>query len=321
MIVPVYNTEKYLAKCLDSLVNQSLDDIEIIAIDDGATDKSGEILDRYAELYPSKVVVRHKENGGQASARNMALRLCTGEYIGFLDSDDYVKSDMFQKLYEKAKNCNADYVGCAYTDLLEQKNTNVVLKEYVGNKPCTTNREMFLGGAKVSPFINFYKRELITDNDIFFPEGMIYEDTGFWAKIVPFIKKPVYVQEALACRVRHDNSTTTITKPEKVGQIFTVLKDLIDYYQSNKLYEGFYEELEYFCVRILLCSSLERISKVSDKKERNQLLDETFSFLRTNFFSYKKNKYLKNGKTEKYIILSNKPLCKFIVFLLRIKKK
>lgn len=320
IIVPVYNTEKYLEKCLNSLVNQTLDDIEVVAIDDGSTDKSSVILDEFAKRYPSKMVVRHKKNGGQATARNMALSICTGDYIGFLDSDDFVETEMFQKLYDKAQECGADYVGCAYKDLWDKNGTIVVLKDYVGNKPCSNNREMFLGGAKVSPFINFYKRNLIVDNGIFFTEGYIYEDTAFWAKIVPYIKKPVYVEEALACRVRHENSTTTITKPEKVRNIFPVISDVIEFYISKGLFPDYYSEVEYFCVRVLLCSSMERISKVPKRCDRKSLLNESYSFIKDNFEKYKNNPYLGKGKVGKYLCLSNKFFSWILIGLLRLRK-
>lgn len=320
VIVPVYNTDKYLDKCLSSLVNQTLDDIEIVAVDDGSTDNSSKMLDEYAQKYPSKFVVRHKKNGGQATARNLALTLCTGEFIGFLDSDDFVETDMFQKLYDKAIEFDADYVGCAYKDLLDDQGEIVVLQEYVGNKPCNSNRDMYLGGAKVSPFINFYKRNLILDHDINFTEGFIYEDTAFWAKIVPFIQKPVYVEEALACRVRHENSTTTITKPEKVRNIFPVISDLIDFYKSKNLFEVYHSELEYFCVRVLLCSSIERISRVVKKSDRRDLLNETYEYVLGNFKNYKKNKYFGKDKVGIYLRFSNKFMSWLLICAMRLKK-
>lgn len=320
VIVPVYNTEKYLEKCLSSLVNQTLDEIEIVAIDDGSTDKSSEILDEYAQKFPSKFVVRHKENGGQATARNLALTLCTGDFIGFLDSDDFVEENMFKSLYDKAIENDADYVGCAYKDLFDSHGNFIVLQEYVGNIPCSNNREMYLNGAKVSPFINFYRRSLIIDNEIQFTEGFIYEDTAFWGKIVPFIKKPVYVEEALACRVRHENSTTTIIKAEKVCNIFPVISDLIAFYKRKNLFEEYYSELEYFCVRVLLCSSLERVSRVVDRQKRKYLLDETFNFINKHFKNYKRNKYLNRGTINTYIRFSNKFLCKLLIAGLRLKK-
>lgn len=111
VIVPVYNTEKYIRKCVDSIINQTLKDIEIILVDDGSTDSCHEILDEYSTK-DNRVIVIHKENGGQGSARNMGLDIAKGQYIGFVDSDDWVDLDMYEKLYTNAKLNEADMVVC-----------------------------------------------------------------------------------------------------------------------------------------------------------------------------------------------------------------
>ena len=112
IVVPVYNTKKYLEKCLDSLVYQTLDDIEIIVVNDGSPDESQKIIDRYVQAYPNKVQAYVKENGGLSDARNFGISKCNGEYIGFVDSDDYVNLDMYQNMYNKAKEQDFDMVVC-----------------------------------------------------------------------------------------------------------------------------------------------------------------------------------------------------------------
>lgn len=114
IIVPVYNMEKYLNKCMDSLVNQTLEDIEIITINDGSKDSSLKILNEYKEKYPNKVVIINQENQGISVARNNGINAATGKYIGFVDSDDYVKTDMFEKLYKKIEKTKSDIVICDY---------------------------------------------------------------------------------------------------------------------------------------------------------------------------------------------------------------
>ena len=124
--VPVYNTERYLVKCLDSLINQTQKDIEIIFVDDGSIDNSGDICDLYASK-DNRIRVIHKENGGLASARQAALEMATGEYFCACDADDWVELDMYEKLYKKAKETDADIVMCDYWSeypdgkLVEQK--------------------------------------------------------------------------------------------------------------------------------------------------------------------------------------------------------
>ena len=300
VIVPVYNTEKYLHKCLDSLVFQTLQGVEIIAIDDGSKDSSGVILDEYKEKYPGMFRVVHKENGGQASARNLALSMCRGEYIGFLDSDDFVKEEMFEKMYIAAKKEDADYVACGYTDITYEDGKEVVLQEYVASKPAKEPKDMFFG-ALVSPFLHIYKKEIFDISAVRFPEGYIYEDTAFYLNLIPYIKKIVTIEESLAVRVRHSNSTTTTFKKERVRHIFPVTKCSLDFYKERGFYEEYAKELEYFSVKVLLCSSMQRISRVEKFKDSMDLAKETLQFVRENFGEFRKNPYCKGGFTNLYM--------------------
>lgn len=112
IIVPVYNTERYLKKCLDSLVNQTLEDLEIIVVNDGSTDGSQMIINGFQEKYPAQIKSFTKENGGLSDARNFGLDRAKGEFIGFVDSDDYVSQNMFLEMYELAKKNSAELVIC-----------------------------------------------------------------------------------------------------------------------------------------------------------------------------------------------------------------
>lgn len=113
IIIPVYNTKKYLKQCLESIMSQTFKEIEIICVDDGSTDGSGEILSEYA-LMDNRIKVIRKNNGGQNSARNAGLCVASGKYIGYVDSDDWIEQDMYEKLYEKAEAHNVDMVSCGY---------------------------------------------------------------------------------------------------------------------------------------------------------------------------------------------------------------
>ena len=116
VIIPVYNTKNYIKECLDSVLNQTLEEIEIIVVDDGSTDGSADIIKEYAQNHPQKIKAFFKENGGQATARNLALQKSNGEYLGFVDSDDWIDSDMYEKMYKTAKEENADIVICDMVD-------------------------------------------------------------------------------------------------------------------------------------------------------------------------------------------------------------
>ena len=112
VVVPVYNVEHYLRKCLDSLVNQTLENIEIVVVNDGSKDDSQKIIEEFQQKYPDKIVSFQKENGGLSDARNFGIDNCNGEFIGFVDSDDYVSENMFEEMYNLAQLHNAEMVVC-----------------------------------------------------------------------------------------------------------------------------------------------------------------------------------------------------------------
>jgi len=320
VIVPVYNTEKYLRKCLDSLVSQTLKEIEIVIVNDGSKDSSPEIVKEYMEKFPEKFVYRTQENAGQAVARNRALPLCTGDYVGFLDSDDFVRPDMFRRMYEKALEEDADYVACGYTDITYEDGKEVVLQQYVASKVATRTEDMFFG-ALVSPFLHLYRREIFEKSQVRFPEGVIYEDTAFYLNLIPYIHKLAVIEEPLAYRVRHSNSTMTTFKAFKVEQIFPVLDAALAYYKENGFYEKYKEELTYFCVRVLLCSSLQRIGKVAEKAERKKLVKRTLEYIENNFSDYRKNKYFRGGIQNLYMKSFNRVTAGFFAGIIRLKGK
>lgn len=320
VIVPVYNTEKYLRKCLDSLVNQTLQEIEIVVIDDGSTDSSPQIIREFYEKYPEKIVYATQKNSGQAVARNNALGLCTGVYVGFLDSDDFVDVSMFKRMYDTAISNNADYVACGYTDITYEGEKTVELQHYVASKVAYTTKDLFFG-ALVSPFIHLYRRNLIHISGVTFPEGVIYEDTAFYINLIPYIKKIAVIREPLAYRVRHKNSTTTTFNPEKVVQIFPVMDAISKYYREHQLWNKYKEEVTYFCVKVLLCSSMERICRVSDPNIRKELIEKTLIYLNSRFPDYRKNPYLKAGIQNLYIRSFNKYTAGLYSTAIRLKSK
>ena len=305
VIVPVYNTRKYLRECLKSLEKQTIDSIEIIMVNDGSTDESFSIMEEFVRKHPDRFVLINKENGGQATARNLGIKQSHGEYIGFVDSDDKVDINMFQKMYQAASCGNYDYVECHYHYVQEQKDGSLKELETRGNIRAYRNKKDMFIDPQVSPWNKLYKRELLINNHIEFPEGVIYEDTSFYIKSIPYIKKAKYLDEKLVYYYLHGSSTMNANKSAKVGDIFKVFEDYLGFYKDRKLYEEYADELEYFTTKIILCSSLSRIGRVKDKRLKKQLLDMSFEFINKWFPNYKSNKYY-TGKIGKYIKLVNR---------------
>lgn len=191
VIVPVYNVEKYLKRCLNSLINQTLSDIDIICINDGSKDSSLQILEQYAQK-DSRIVIYNQENSGLSVARNTGLEHASGEYIGFVDSDDWVDLDFYEKLYNSAKNNNADI---AVADFIREhpnkKPKRLKLKE---ENIYTTPEDKFMI-CKVHRegcvWNKIYRTEFIHSINLKFVPKMYYEDRDFTIRSLYFSKKLV----------------------------------------------------------------------------------------------------------------------------------
>ena len=311
VIVPVYNVEKYITKCLESLVGQTLKDIEIIIVNDGSTDNSEKIIKEFQSMY-GNIKYYDKENGGLSDARNYGMKHATGEYIAFLDSDDFANITLYEKMYNKAKENNSDYVECDFYWAYPKKK-GLRLKEDRGIR-YTNKHEMFTY-ARVVAWNKLIKREIIRHE---FPKGLKYEDLEFFYNLIPSIKKFDIVEEPLVYYIQRKDSLAN-KQDYTTGQIFNVLNNVIDEYKKNGLYDEYQQYLEYTYIRILFCSSLKRIAKIKDKVAREKLFYETWQNVNTKFPQWKQNPILKEkGLKNSYMRKNNKKTYKHICSILRI---
>ncbi|MGN6711826.1 CDP-glycerol glycerophosphotransferase family protein [Anaerocolumna jejuensis] len=252
IIVPVYNVEKYLTVCMESLVHQSLEDIEIIVVNDGSPDNSIKILEKYEKKYPAKVRVFTTENRGVSHARNYGLDRAVGEYIMFVDSDDFIELDMAEKLYTKAITDNNDLVLCARYNVYEVPGKEELQKKemkvfYMNQNYKMSERKFELVHASPFPWDKLFKRELL--KDIRFPEGIRFEDLVLAFEVMAIAESIGVVPEPLynyrkTTQVGFLNSFSEATKDivKAFGLLFQFMKE-------HKLYDTFREELEYVCIR------------------------------------------------------------------------
>lgn len=295
VVVPIYNVEKYLKKCLDSLSNQTLKDIQVILVNDGSTDGSGKIAKTYAEKYPDKMLYVEKKNGGLSDARNYGMKYATGEYIAFLDSDDYIENTAYEKMYNKAIEEKSDYVECDFVWEYPNKVKEDLKYPY-------KNKNEMLAFVRVVAWNKLIKRSILVENKIEFPKGLRYEDVEFTYKLLPHINKFSYVNEKFVHYIQRENSIANVQN-EKTAEIFQILDNVIDYYKEKNIYEQYKDELEYNYSRYLLCSSLKRICKVQDKNKRKKLILKTWNELNSKFPNWKKNELLKNVNIGKNIYM------------------
>ncbi len=295
VIVPVYNVEKYIEKCLDTLVNQTLEDIEIIIVNDGSKDNSKKIIEKYIEKYPRKIKYLDKENGGLSDARNYGMPYAKGEYIAFLDSDDYVELDMYEKMYELAKKEDSDMVECDFYWEYEDK-----IREDIG--AIYSNKKEMLEKIRVVAWNKLIKREIIEKSKIEFPKGYRYEDVEFTYKLIPYLDKFSFLKKSCVHYIQRANSISNVQN-ERTKEILDVLDNVLEYYKENGLYEEYKMELEYIYTRYLLCSSLLRMVKIENKDSRKKILKETWNNLNTKFPNWKKNEILINNNCKKNIYM------------------
>lgn len=293
VIVPIYNTEKYLSKCLDSLVNQSLKDIEIILINDGSPDNSEKIVKKYVDKYPKKVKYYKKENEGQGIARNYAINLSQGEYITFVDSDDYIDESMLEKLYNKAIKDNADIV--SINGFVEIRNGRFINIPFEFNDSNSYKRYILNNSGPCGKII---KKEIITSNNLFFPKLRAYEDIS----VVPlwglYSKKISYIEEQLYYYLIHDGSTMKqIEYNDKLTHIYNSLDNLYTRFKVISK-DKYYKELEWIYIEHLLHAASLRFFKFN----KNEEIKKINKIMKERFPDWNKNKYYKRQSIKYKIV-------------------
>lgn len=255
VLIPVYNVEEYLERCLDSVLNQSLTRIEVICVNDGSTDKSLEILKKYQEN-DSRVIIVNKENGGLPSARNAGIERAKGEYVGFVDSDDYVQPDMFEKLYNTAKREKSDVVVCGANILPEIPRASDWLYACLSpsyRKYDKFDANMLFHDMTVTPFLwrTLIKKSLIDKYNLRLNETiMIGEDKAFQCKVYPLAESITVIPDKLYnyfwCREGSLMNQTVYGDPEKKvlehGRLITDIAETVMKYQEREhIKEAFLE--------------------------------------------------------------------------------
>lgn len=239
ILVPIYNTEKYLRQCLESITNQTLKNIEIICIDDGSTDKSPEIIKEYQEK-DSRIKVITKENSGYGDSMNQGLEKVTGEYIGIVEPDDFVDLNAFESLYNLAKDNDAEIVRTNYYHNKDNKDTKFFyVNPTDANRIIDPSRHIWIFYQAPAIWSAIYKRELIIDNEIkFLPTpGASYQDTGFNFKAWSLTKRAFFTTEAFL-HYRVDNESSSVNNPGKVMNVCYEYEEIEKFLRKNNLFES-----------------------------------------------------------------------------------
>lgn len=311
IIVPIYNTGIYLNKCIESLLNQTLRDIEIILVDDGSTDESVYICDKYAQ-YDRRVKVIHKKNEGVSIARNTGIKKAKGEYIGFIDSDDWIELNMYENLYNCAKSKRADIVFCDATTIYDDKEnildtfTNLNRSQSLDRKDISAQILVEVAGAV---WRGLYKKDLLKNNTIVFPINLKFsEDRVFNLYAIGYSKKIYYdkcsyynryIRKGSAVNKHYNNMIDIVMDARsRIMQAISICwnnnKDIITVYEiqtlglcyksiNNEFYKDSTNNFKTKYINIKrICNNLvlqENIKKLAKKDIRAFLIKKKYAFI------------------------------------------
>ena len=313
IIVPIYNAEKYLNKCIKSLINQTKQELEFVLVNDGSTDTSEDIIKSYKD---KRIKYFKNKNQGIGKTRNFGIDKATGKYIMFLDSDDYLATHACEELYKKAEKEKLDLVICNFYRVEEEteKQEEVKIPEFQ-NTTLKENKQLLLN-VNLAPWNKLYKAGLLKKNNIQFVEDLKYEDAPFVIEAMDKSKKIGYLDKALNYYVIHKNSETTI-RDKRIFDIIQIVDKIRKYFSKRK---EFTETVDKLSVRILTNYTIQQ--RVQEDKEIGmKFIDRAFQYMKENIPDYKDNKYFNNRGILRRTIEKSKFLTKLYCNIYRKKKR
>jgi len=319
IILPIYNTEAYLEKCLDSILGNTFQDFELIIVNDGSPDNSEEIILKYIEKYKDKIVYIKKENGGLSDARNTGLSIAKGEYISFIDSDDYIERNMYEEIFTKLKEASFDIVSCDVN--LVYENSEKIDTVSCGYRESILDKEKIKESMTVfypTVWNKVYKREVL--KDITFLKGVWYEDLEFMLRAYPNINSIGVVKKPLYNYLQRKNSIT-YTYNDKLYDIINNMESVLKYYKEHNIYEEYKEVLEYLYVRYAFATFPKRLAKCGNKGKYKEGINYAYLKVKEHFPNYKNNKYLKEMGLKGLYIKHFNNLLSNINYLVQNSKK
>lgn len=282
IIVPCYKVEKYLPRCLDSLVNQTLNNIEIICINDGSPDRCIDILNDYKNKYPNMIVVIDKENEGVWRGRFDAIAIAKGEYIGFVDSDDYVEPDFAEKLYSTAKNENADISVCGF-HRIDVDTGKILSTEMTQRRPSfdTTKEPERLLELNGAPWNKFFRTEIMKNLHDFKEPPKIFDDMMMHLLTYPMVKKVAFTPFPLVNYIIRNGSIMTTIDQTKIESTYKSMVEVKELYlqKASKSLINFLDAAAFLHLGISLMFriSYDKNADLPQEISRNkQYLDEYF---------------------------------------------
>lgn len=282
IIIPVYNTQAYLPKCLDSVFSQTFQDFEVIVVNDGSPDNSQTIIDRYKEKYPHKLVAICQENAGLSAARNTGIDAASGDFLMFLDSDDYIHPETFATAYTHAVFHDLDIVCFSYFTVCNDKITPIPGKKVDAQDPIT--HYVLNSGFACSKLV---RRKLFSETGLRFSVGLYYEDLDLTPRLALYTDRIGFLDVPLYYYLIREGSIMQQKKYNpKLNTVFTVMEHLQDAFAGS----AYIKELEYLHITHFLHDATLRFLPFPEGRES---IDKIVQIMRKKFPHWQKNKYYK----------------------------
>ena len=305
IIIPIYNASKYLKRCLDSIINQTKTELEIILINDGSTDNSEEIIKEYKD---KRIRYFKNKNQGIGKTRNFGIAKATGKYIMFLDSDDFLDKHACKTLFDKAFSNSLDMVIC---DFYIKKGQELEKESLLDFKPTTLKSMPILAyEVNLAPWNKLYKTDFLKENNIKFIENLKYEDAPFVLEAMDKANKIGKVNKYLNYYVINEKSETTI-RDARVFDIIKIIEIIRRYFSDKKYMQDIIDKLT---VRILMNYNIQECYQ-SDKKIAMKFISDSFDYLKLNVPNYKKSSYFKERGVARSIIEKHEFITKLYCLL------
>ena len=309
IIVPIYNSEKYLKKCIDSLINQTMKNIEIILINDGSTDNSEKIIKEYKD---ERIKYFKNKNQGIGKTRNFGIKKSSGKYLMFIDSDDYISNNCCEMFYNNIINNKTDMVVSNFYKDRQGIIEKIKLEDFLPSS-IKENKDLLLI-INPGPCNKLFRKSIIIDNNIYFEEEHKYEDMPFVMKYIKYARKISKLDMYLSYYCIHSNSETTI-RDKRVFDVLKQLKIVRKEFEQEKYLK---ENLNIFTVDLITNYTIQQRYQ-KDSKIRNEFINQSFDFMRSNIPNYKNKKYYKGKNIIRRTIERNKVLTKLYCKITGIK--
>lgn len=309
VMVPAFNSGEFIHICLDSLVAQTLDGIEVVVVNDGSSDNTAEVVGAYVDKYPEMFRLFNKPNSGVADTRNYAVSKAAGKYIGFVDSDDCVEPEFFEKLYNAAEKYDTDIAACNVIEIIGDE-SNIIYQDRIKQEGAISLSETPEMVKLCRPYLcnKIFKRELFSGDNVF-PYGIHYEDVSiiynilFGADVIALVPDARYTYR----RLRSDSVSNS--SDEKAFDVFKACDIIYELSQKMPNSEN-YREVIQWVILVHIMIRIKRAYDDSNKQFKLEFLDKAYEYLDKNQPDWKSNRYY--FKNKKNLIFKSKTLTKLV---------